>query len=579
MDRIVTPDAAESTRLQLGGFVLDLDRGELRSPDGQLAALRRQALQVLLVLGANAGHVVGKDELLRQVWPKVVVGEDSLAQAIAEIRRVLDDREHRQVHTVARRGYMLVPEPSASDDATGGAAPAAQHTSAAGARTGLQGRRRRWVGPALAVAAAAAIALGIAVAPPRAIDAVPVDSVAGGIPVRSVVVLPIEPAPGATDQDWFADALTGDLTSALGRWPDVLVIGRGTASRYRGKDVDPRDVARELGVRYVIRGSVRRDGDRVRLDLAMIDGQNGAQRWAEQIDVERARLAQSIDEIRGGLARTLLVELGRSVGQHIERMRPEQVDADDLAMHGTAVFLRSLGPENFAEAGRLFEQAVARDPNSIRGLAGVSLVNSMGVLFNWRPDRDAAVRRSEQALAQLESLDANGHLTLLARAALVNLHADWEGLLTVAGTLLEHFPADAASHHHRCSALLRLGRFDDSIVSCERALRISPRDSRVAIWHGLIGMDHFMQARYALAASHARQTVTGNPKLPFYWLLLVASLARDGRPDEARKALADFDARHAGFDLSGVPVLWPATHPAFVTGRDLIVATVQGLRP
>jgi len=88
-----------------------------------------------------------------------------------------------------------------------------------------------------------------------------------------------------------------------------------------------------------------------------------------------------------------------------------------------------------------------------------------------------------------------------------------------------------------------------------------------------------MQGRYALAASHARHTVTGNPKLPFYWLLLVASLARDGRPDEARKVLADFDARHAGFDLSGVPVLWPATNPAFVTGRDLIVATVQGLRP
>lgn len=578
MDRIVIPDAAESTRLQLGGFVLDLARAELRSPDGQLAALRRQALQVLLVLGANAGHVVGKDELLRLVWPKVVVGEDSLAQAIAEIRRVLDDREHRQVRTVARRGYMLVPAPPAGDAATGGAAVPDPHASAAVARTGLQTWRRKWVGPALAVGAAAA-ALGIALAPRGAIDAVPVETVAGAVPVRSLVVLPFEPGPGATDQGWFADALTADLTSALGSWRDVLVIGRGTASRYRGKDVDPRDVARELGVRYVIRGSVRRDGDRVRLDLAMVDGQTGAQRWAEQIDVERTRLAQSIDEIRGGLARTLLVELGRSVGQQIERMRPEQAEADDLAMHGTAVFLRSLGPENFAEAGRLFEQAVAMDPNSIRGLAGVSLVNSMGVLFNWLPDRDSAVRRSEQALARLESLEANGHLTLLARAALVNLHADWEGLLTVAGTLLEHFPADATSHHHRCSALLRLGRFDDSIQSCERALRISPRDSRVAIWHGLIGMDHFMQGRYALAASHARHTVTGNPKLPFYWLLLVASLARDGRPDEARKVLADFDARHAGFDLSGVPVLWPATNPAFVTGRDLIVATVQGLRP
>jgi TolB-like protein/DNA-binding winged helix-turn-helix (wHTH) protein len=517
MDQVVIPDDAGSTCLQLGGFVLDLSHRELRDADRQLAGLRKQALEILLLLGTHAGHVVGKDELLLRVWPNVVVGEDSLAQAIAEIRRVLGDREHRQVRTIARRGYMLVPDASAAAATSDGAAAAGRHVP-----------HRRWPWVAMALGVAAAIAAGIAIVPPGAVKSSAIGLLSDNVPTRSLVVLPLETEAGAEDQGWFVDALTGDLTSSLGRWPDLFVIGRGTALRYKGKAVDPREVARELGVRYVIRGTVRRDGDRVRLDLAMVDGETGEQRWTQQIDVERSQLAQSIDDIKGGVARTLLIELGKSVGQRLERMKPEQIAADDLAMQGSSILLRDVGPNNFAEAGRLFEQAVAKDPNSIRGLAGVSLVNSMGVIFQWLPDREAAVRRSEETLARLESLNANGHMTLLARASLTNLRADWEGLLTVAGALLEQFPADATSHHHRCSALLRLGRFDESIRSCERAIRISPHDSRVAIWQGLIGMNHFMLGRYALAADRA---APGHRQSEVAFLLVAAGrIARTRRP-------------------------------------------------
>ncbi|MEO6033161.1 MAG: winged helix-turn-helix domain-containing protein [Burkholderiaceae bacterium] len=567
MEQTVTPAEIGTSRIQLGGFVLDLSQAELRSADHHLSALRKQALEVLLVLGAHAGHVVNKGELMSRVWPNVVVGEDSLAQAIAEIRRVLGDGEHRLVRTVARRGYMLVPE--TSHDAAGPTPPSSADRPAP---------RRHW-GWAAAVSfgVIAAVAGGLVFAPQPGGDSSATGAWPGGIPTRSLVVLPLAIEAGEVEQRWFADALTGDLTSSLSRWPGLFVIGRGTASRYKDQALDPRAVARELGVRYVIRGEVRRDGDRVRLDLALIDGESGAQHWGQRYDVERARLAQSIDDINGGVARTLAIELGKSVGQRIETMKPEQVAADDLAMQGIAVLLRSLGKENLAEARRLFEQAVAKDPDSVRGLGGVSVTNSMGVIFQWLPDRDAAVRRSEEALARLESIDANAYITLDARATLTNLRADWEGLLTVASAMLMHFPADATSHHHRCSALLRLGRFDESIPSCERSIRISPRDSRVGIWHGLIAMDHFMQARYARAVEHARHTVTGLPNIPFFWLLLAASLAQDGRQDEAVRLLKDFKARYPDFALSTVATIWPATNPDFVAGRDRIVTTVRAL--
>jgi tetratricopeptide (TPR) repeat protein len=336
-------------------------------------------------------------------------------------------------------------------------------------------------------------------------------------------------------------------------------------------------VARELGVRYVVRGAVRRDGERVRLDLAMVDGESGAQRWAEQIDVERARLAQSIDDLKGGIAKTLVIEVGRSVGERVARLQAEQVEADDLAMQGFFVFLRGVARENFLEAREIFERAVVKDPNSIRGLAGVSLTNSFGVIMHWMPDREASVRRSEETLAKLESIDPNGHLTLMSQASVANMRGDWEGVLLVSKSLLELFPNDPTSHHHRCSALLRLGGFVDAIPSCQRAIRISPRDSRVPIWHGLMGMNYFMLGQYAPSAENLRIPVTKSPHIPGYWPVLIAALARDGRRQEAAQVLKDFTQRHPTFTSEEIAKRWYGTHPSFVEGRERVVASVREL--
>ncbi len=584
MEQGVTSATGAANRLQLLGLTLDLTHGELRTASNELADLRKQALDVLLLLGAHAGHVVSKEELMRRVWPNVVVGEDSLVQAIADIRRVLGDDRHQLVRTVPRRGYMLLADP-ATEPAnpptfTGNAAvPAAFRAAAAPSEVQaatVAGKRGRWIPIAATLGIVAAVAAGIVLIPrnpPGTPTRAPLSS---EIPTRSLVVLPFESEGVAAEESWFADAVTADLTSTLGRWPNVFVIARDTARTYRGKAADPRDVARELGVRYVIRGAVRRDGDRVRLDLAIVDGESGAQRWTEQIDVERARLAQSIDDITGGIAKTLLIEVGRVVGERAAKMRPEQVEADDLAMQGFAVYLRSASQDNFLEARKLFEQAVAKDPDSIRGLAGVSLSNSFGVIMHWMPDRDASVRRAEEALARLESLDPSGADTLMARASLANMRGDWEGVLLVAGTLLEHYPNNPTSHHHRCSSLLRLGGFEVAIPSCERAIRISPRDSRVPIWNGLIGMNYFMLGQYAQAADYSRRTVTANPKILGYWPLLAASLTLDGRREEGVQVLKEFMERNPGFAAAELPKRWGyGKHPRFVEGLDRMIATLR----
>ena len=397
-------------RLRLSGLTLDLEHGELRTANNELADLRRQALDVLLTLGAHAGHVVPKEELMRRVWPNVVVSEDSLVQAIADIRRVLGKDAHRLVRTVPRRGYMLVADPPAAVDRSSSPEAVAEPakdpaTALPPAARASAARRRRWIPLVASLLLAAAVAAGIARIASRPADEAVRLTPLNEQPARSLVVLPFESESGSGEEAWFADAVTADLTRTLGRWPNMLVIDQGSARKYKGKVLDPRQAARELGVRYVIRGAVSRDGDRVHLEVTLVDGVSGAQRWSERMVVERSRLANSIEDLNGGVARALTIEVGRSVGEHAAKMQPHEVAADDLAMRGFAIFMRGLSKENFTEARQIFEQAVSKDPDSVRALAGVSLTNSFVAIMHWAPDREASVRRSEETLARLVSLD------------------------------------------------------------------------------------------------------------------------------------------------------------------------------
>ena len=189
----------------------------------------------------------------------------------------------------------------------------------------------------------------------------------------------------------------------------------------------------------------------------------------------------------------------------------------------------------------------------MRGLAGLSMSYTMSAIFRWAPDAAVAQREAEAALARLEAVDPDRHLTLLARAGLLNLRGEWPALLAMANTLVERFPNEPTSHHHLCASLLRLARFEESIQACERALHMSPRDSRAPIWNGLIGMDEFMRGRYDSAAERARVAVHGNPRIDFYKLLLVASLAQQGRREEALQRLAEFRVHTRTFTARASP--------------------------
>ena len=576
-DGVASPADA---RLVFGSYVLDPSRAELKQA-GRVIALRRKAFDLLLALAAQPGQVLGKDELLAAVWPGVVVGEDSLAQCVHELRAALGPEGAAYVRTVLRRGYRFDADVRRDGAlASPGEAVTAtkrQHEAPGdiAAETAMRApprisRRRRVMA---ASALLAMIACGVAFVVwqratiPSALNA----------PARSLVLLPLTAEEGSETPPWFVDALTADLTAELGRLPSMLVIARDTAATWKGKPADPREVAHALGVRYVVRGSVRRDGDQVRLALAMADGELGTEPWANRFELERNRLGAATDDVVQQIARQLDVQMYRSNASRAAALSPAQVQADDLAMQGWGFFFRGYTRENFVAALDLFDQAVSRDPKSITGWGGVAVINGVGAGIGWLPDRDAAVSRLEIASSQLQALDSEHLFALLARSNLANLQRDYEAFVQIHKMIIARYPSHASSYDSLGLGLINLGRFDDAVAPIEKAIRLSPRDPSRGVWYWHIGTSHFMRGRYVDAARFALIAEEASPRLPLPPLLRAASLARSGREEEARAIVARYRQQHPAYRATDIGISMRSDHPAYAAGRESMIESLREL--
>lgn len=576
---LITPSAwnEAANRLQLSGFVLDLNRGELLTPHDQLAGLRKQALDVLLVLGARAGQVVSKDELMRRVWPGVVVGEGSLVQAIADIRRLLGDTEHHLIRNVARRGYMLVAEgplapEAAAADPIDMPRPASEPAAPEGRRT-----RHYWL-----VGVAIFAALGVVVASvmfsrsePR-VEAESASSkapLAREIPLASLVMLPfaVEGVPG--DGEWSADALLNDLTNEVARIPGFRVVANATAATYKDKAVDPRQLARELRVRYVVRGGLRHQSDAILLSLELIDGETGLQRWGELYVVDRARINEVRDEFVVRVGRFVHIEVIKAAGDHVATLPPDEASADDLNMQGFALLHRGYTSQNLNEALPLFERAVIKNPDSVRAWGGVMITNYLAVSNGWLSDRSEALRRFDVASENLERLDPNGYFAYQAKVCQAFVRKDWTAMLRVSEVLAQRHPNPVAFAGY-AQALALNGRPAEAVAPLELALRLSPRDALRGEWQYRLAFAHFMLSQYEQARDWGQMAQITNPNLP--WPpVLAAALVRLGNKAEGKVVLDDFLLRHPKYEISDIGQRLGGTDPRVVESRDRLILSLR----
>jgi TolB-like protein/Tfp pilus assembly protein PilF len=497
--------------LLFGDCVLDPDRRELKRASGAIS-IGPQVFDLLLFLIENRARVVSKDDLLEAVWQGRIVSESTITSHINAARTAIGDtgQEQKFIRTVARKGFRFVgdvTEASSNAGETGAAAPASR-------------------------------ALALPDKP-------------------SIAVLPFVNMSGDVEQEYFADGMVEDIITALSHIRWLFVIARNSTFAYKGRPIDVTQIGRELGVRYVLEGSVRKAANRVRITGQLVDAETGGHLWAERYESALDDVFELQDRITESVVGAIAQELERAEIARAKRKPTDSLDAYDYFLRGMARF-HAGGQENFGRALANFRKAIALDPEyaSAYGMAAWSLFWRR--LNGW--SADCAEDTAEGAR--------------LARSA-VDLGKNDAVALTRGGHALAHFTRDldtgidfldkALVLNPNLAAAWFLGGFlriwrgepDEAIKRFEHAIRLSPLDFEMFRMQTGVAMAHLTAKRFDAACAWAEKAFRDMPRFALPAAAIAASCALDGRMDEARRAMADVRRLDPTLRLATLDALLP----------------------
>ena len=492
-------------------------------------AVGRRALDILNVLVEQPGDLVSRDQIIEAVWPGRAVEDSNVNVQVATLRRILDrDREQGScIQTVSGRGYRFVLPVGRWEDA----AHTARHSIA------LPGGR-----PA---------------------------------PRLSIVVLPFTNLSGDRKQEYFADAVTDSLTTDLSRIQGSFVISCNTAFTYKGRRIGAKQIGAELGVRYVLEGSVQRSDKGVRVTAQLIDADTDSHVWAGRFEHDTGDLFALQEEITRQIAVTLQLEL---VGA--EAARPtEHPEALDYILRGRAATMTPASRENRTDAISLFEQALALDPRSVAAQSYLATALSARILDHLSDTAAGDIERADGLAAQALAASPRSPLAHYAKGQVLRAQHRY------AEAIVEYETAIAFDRNWvRAYALiawckLYTAPIEEAILLVEQAIRLSPRDPVIGIWYMLIGQAHLLQSRSDEAVFWLEKARSAIPAQPSVRALLACAYALRGQTEHAAVELAE--ARRLSLDggYSSIARLKATGNYGLPSVRGLYEATYfNGLR-
>lgn len=509
----------DSLRYLFEDFALDTDRRELRRA-ANVVQTAPQVFDLLDYLIRHRDRVVSKDDLINAVWNGRIVSDAALTTRLNAARTAIGDGGDRQrlIKTFPRKGFRFV-----------------------GTVHELEGRT---------------IATHSGAVTPTHASA----------PRLSMVVLPFANIGGDPEQDYFVDGVTESLTTDLSRINGAFVIGRHTAFTFKGKAVDLKQIGRELNVRYVLEGSVQRGGNRLRVNVQLIDAETGKHLWAERFDKPVADLFDMQDEIVSRLANTLNTQLVEAEARRAERsLHP---DAMDLIFQGMACLNKGRTSEYLAQSRSFFEPALALDPKNVEALVGLAVVDAAAVGMALTVERAARLAAAETALIMALSLapqHARAHWLLGNIKMFTNRAA--QGIAECEQALaLDRNLANAHAYIGRAKYLL--GRGEETEAHVQEALRLSPRDTEAFVWMIFAGFAKLQLGAEQEAVARFRRSVEINQNHPRAHIYLATALARLGQLDEARSAAQAGLALDPTFTISRFRANVPSDNPTYLAGRE-----------
>ncbi|WP_234684105.1 winged helix-turn-helix domain-containing tetratricopeptide repeat protein [Bradyrhizobium monzae] len=489
-----------ATILEFGPFRLDADAG-LLFHGVEPTPLGRRAVLLLALLVRRTGAPVSKDDLIEAAWPAQAIEGSNLTVQIAAIRRTLADisGEACWIETLPRRGY-------------------------------------RYVGPAMATSDPDRIS--------AASDARPL-----ALPDRpSIAVLPFANLSGDAAQDYFADGMVDDIITGLSRINWLFVIARNSTFAYKGHAVDVKQVGYELGVRYVLEGSVRKTGTTVRITGQLIDAATGMHLWAERYDRRSEDFFALQDDIALSVVGAIAPSLRRAEINRVKRKRPESLDAYDLVLRAQPDVDSGM-PKQVAQALVLLERSIALEPDYALAYGNAAMCHHCLFLRAGlqEVDRLASIRHARSAITYGQ--DDTLALTLAGFSIGMDGH-DRSAAFTALDAALAISPSSALTYILGSVMLAWSGDSDRAIEWSERGMRLSPFDSWAFAAFDAQAMGHFHRGRYEEACRAAYRAVQANPRHSITYVQLTAALAKLGRLQEARAAAAQVLELHPAFRYS-----------------------------
>jgi TolB-like protein len=504
---------------------LDTDRRELRRGSA-LVPVEPQVFDLIVYLLRHRDRVVSKDDLLASIWQGRIVSESALFNRINAARVALGDKGDRQrlIKTLPRKGVRFVGEVrEAAGEDPGMLAPAAGDW--------------RPTQPSL---------------PDR----------------PSLAVLPFVNMSGDPNQEHIADGISEDLITGLARIRWLFVIARNSTFAYKHRSVDVKEVARALGVRYVLEGSVRRARRRLRINAQLIDATTGGHHWAEKYDRELGDMFAVQDEITRSVAGAIEPRLLAAEGVRALARSADHLDAWELVARAQTHFWRLTRDDN-ERAMEALLRAIAAFPDyaPARSLLGFCLVFAAHMGWVERERGLSEGRYHAAGAIRLDDQDAWGHISL-GYLALMERRTE-ESIAAFARAVMLN-PSSAAAHSHLSRGLAFAGRDREAIEHGEEAIRLSPLDPEMALFLGAIAVAHYTAGRFADAARLTAEALRLRPGFQGAQRLRCASLAQLGRLDEARSRLVSVRREQPGLCLAwiraSVPYQTPQLLESFLDG-------------
>jgi TolB-like protein len=521
-----------SLRYLFEEFAFDTDRRELHR-GADVLAVAPQVFDLLDYLIRNRERVVSKEELVEAVWNGRVVSEVALTTRLNAARSAISDSgsEQRFIKTLPRKGYRFVGRVLEAQGSNPGAS--------AGARTEQPQP-----------------------APARSCN---IPSALNPAQRMSIVVLPFNNLGGGPEQDYFVDGITESLTTDLSRIAGSFVIARNTAFTFKGKTIDVRKLGAELAVRYVLEGSVRRGGNRLRVNVQLIDAKTGNHLWAERFDKAVADLFDMQDEIVSRLANTLNAQL-IEVEARLAESSPHP-DAMDLYFQGRVHINKGITPEYMAQACGFFDRALTLEPSNIEAMVSLAQANiAIGASF-FANDRSVYLDAAERGVIKVLNIapqHARAHLLLGTVQNLTNRAT--QGIAECERALaLDRNLADA--HGMIGMAKVFIGRSEETEAHINEALRLSPRDTFSFRWLYFRAFANLQLGADSEGIEWLRRSIETNRSYPLAHFHLAAALALTGHLDQARAAAQAGLALEPTFTLRRYRLNASSNNPIFLAGR------------